>query len=72
MRIPMFAQLRMFWRILKSLNRIADALERMSPPPQKKPKTSAEVVEFNEAEEAKLPFDLRSGNIPWDDLEENE
>jgi hypothetical protein len=26
----------------------------------------AEVLEFSEAEEPKLPFDERSGNVPWD------
>jgi hypothetical protein len=66
MRIPGFAQLRMAWRILRSLNRIADALERAYPPAKKKNSTTAEVVEFNEAEEAKLPFDERAGNVPWD------
>jgi hypothetical protein len=67
MKIPGFAQIRLLWRILRSLNRIADSLERAYPPPDKKRNFSAEVVEFDEAgsEEQDL-VSVRDGKVPWD------
>jgi hypothetical protein len=67
MKIPGFAQIRMAWRILRSLNRIADALERAYPPKNKNHSYTAEVVEFDEAgsEEQDL-VSVRDGKVPWD------
>ena len=71
MKIPGFAQLRFMWRILKSLNRIAEALERAYPPPKKNPRYTAEVVEFIEESESdsQSEMSVRDGRVPWDSEE---
>ena len=57
--------------ILRELRRIAEALERAYPPPTDKPHPSeTDVVEFSESEEAKLAYNERAGDVPWDQDEE--
>lgn len=65
MKIPGFAQLRMMWRILKSLNRIAEALERAYPVPVKV-RAKAEIIEVSEEAEAAELMNVRDGIVPWD------
>lgn len=68
MKIPGFAQLRVLWRILRSLDRIASALERAYPAPEKKPHSPAIVIESRDEteEEAMAELSVRDGRVPWD------
>lgn len=64
-RIPGFAQLRMMWRILKSLNRIAGALERAYPVPVKV-ESKADIIEVSEELDTTELMSVRDGIVPWD------
>ena len=68
MTIPGIAQLRMMFRILRSLDRIASALERAYPLPRKEHASPAEVLEFRDEsdEEALAEMSIRNGKVPWD------